>query len=148
MGEGAVADVSVICVSNDGWVEVGSSLLSERQTTAAAFYKSWWCGVRFFHRDGRCFEITSAVPGRALTSLSRILAKTIYNPKFSVRYEYRARGDYRLSELQHALVEAIDRDDDVLTQFHDAEELKRRLSQAQSFDDVVGVLRFAATDAD
>jgi hypothetical protein len=47
-----------------------------------------------------------------------------------------------------SLLEAIDKDDDVLTQFHDADDLQQRLGHAVSFDDVVEVLRHAATETD
>jgi hypothetical protein len=61
-----------------------------------------------------------------------------------VRYEYRSIGTYELETLQEALVDAVEKDDDVLTQFHESTELVTRLNLARSFDDVVDVLRFAA----
>jgi hypothetical protein len=51
-----------------------------------------------------------------------------------------------LQELRQALIDAVDKDDGVLTQFHEADDLKNRLARAQSFDDVVDVMRFAASD--
>jgi hypothetical protein len=42
------------------------------------------------------------------------------------------------------VIHAIDRDDDILTQFHEPDELKRRLNGAPSFDDVVAVSGLAA----
>ena len=138
--------VSVVGVGENGWVETETSLESERATTAAAFHNAWWRGVRFFHRDGQWYEVTSATPVRRLPALSKLLANTIYNPRLTVRYEYQSRGQYELDELRHALVDAIDKDDDVLTQFHEAAELKARLNDARSFDDVVAVLRFTIDD--
>jgi hypothetical protein len=72
----------------------------------------------------------------------------VYNPRVAVRYEYRSLGRYHLDELEQALLEAIDKDDDVLTQFHDADDLQRRLGYAVSFGDVVEVLHHAATETD
>jgi hypothetical protein len=138
---------TVVCIGGDGWTDMWSSLSPERMATAAAFHKGWWRGVRFFHRDGRCYEVASAVPVRPLSPVSKLLAHTVYNPRLTVRYEYRATGAYDLRELQQALTEAIDTDDDVLTQFHDADELKRRLALARSFDDVVAVVDFAGRAA-
>ena len=138
--------IAVVCVGTDGWTATEPSLPTERTTSAYGFHKPWWRGVRFFHRDGRCYEVASAIPVRPLVPLSRLLASTIYNPRLTVRYEYRARA-YDLAELRQALIDAIDRDADILTQFHEPEELKRRLDLARTFDDVVGVLDFAATDA-
>jgi hypothetical protein len=141
-----VALVSVVCVGEDGWTETESSLLTERTTTAAAFHKEWWRSVLFFHRDGHCYRVASAVPVQRLTPLSKVLANTFYNPKLTVRYDYRSTGPYELLELCQALINAIDKDDDILTQFHEGDELKRRLKLARSFEDVVDVLDFAASD--
>ena len=57
-------------------------------------------------------------------------------------------GRYELVDLTQALLTAIDKDDDILTQFHESEELKRRLRDARSFDEVAEVLKFAATETD
>lgn len=141
-----MAPVSVLCVGSDGWTSTESSLLPERSTTAAAFHKSWWRGVRFFHRNGHRYEVASAVPSQPLGRLSKMLANTIYNPKLTVRYEYQSTGSYELPELRQALVDAIEKDDDILTQFHEADELKQRLNVAGTFDDIVDVLHFAAMD--
>jgi hypothetical protein len=65
-----------------------------------------------------------------------------------VHYEYRSTGAYELTELKQALADAIDKDDDVLTQFHEGDELKQRLERARSFDEVVEVLRFAETETE
>jgi hypothetical protein len=141
-----MAPVSIICIGSDGWTNTESSLPSEQITSAAAFHKEWWRGARLFHRDGHCYQVASATPARPLLPLSRVLANTIYNPRLNVRYEYRSNGRYALSDLQQALGDALDKDDDILTQFHHSDDLKRRLSLAQSFDDVVDVLDFAARD--
>lgn len=136
---------TVILIGEDGWTSIEPSLLSERITSAWGFHKRWWSGVSVFGRDGNRYEVASAVPAQALPPFSKLLAATFYNPRFIVRNEYRSLGRYELRELQQALHAAIDQDDDVLTQFHEAEDLKRRLDAAGSFDDVAEVLRFATT---
>jgi hypothetical protein len=75
-----------------------------------------------------------------------LLPATVYNPSLSVRYDYRSMGAYAIDDLKNALRAAIDRDDDVLTQFHSATKLKQRVAEAASFDDVVAVLEYARTE--
>ena len=140
--------VAVVGIGADGWTEMESSLLPERTTSAAAFHKPWWRGVRFFHRDGHCYEVASAFPATALLPLSKLLANTFYNPRLVVQYQYAPRGRYDVRDLREALGNASDKDDDILTQFRDADELKERLARAQAFDDIVAVLEFAALDTD
>jgi hypothetical protein len=66
----------------------------------------------------------------------------------SVQYEYRSTGFYQLEELKKAVHDAIERDSDVLTQFHSAEFLNARVDKAVTYDDVVEVLRYAATEVE
>jgi hypothetical protein len=143
-----IEPASVILVGDDGWTDTEPALLAERVTSAYGFHRPWWRGVSFFHRDGGRYEVVLAQPARALPPLSKLLAATIYNPRFAVRYEYRRVGPYDLGVLRGALLRAIDKDDDILTQFHDADDLTRRLAHATSFDDVAEVLRYAATETD
>jgi hypothetical protein len=65
---------SVVCVGVDGWVAPESTLESERSTSAAAFHRRWWDGVRFFQRDGICYEVVAATTDQHLSPLSEILA--------------------------------------------------------------------------
>lgn len=53
---------------------------------------------------------------------------------------------YAIDDLKKALSEAVYNDPDVLTQFHGADDLTARIGKATSFDDLVAVLRYAATE--
>jgi hypothetical protein len=140
------ADASVILVSEDGWTVLEPDLLAEREGSASCFHKPWWKSVTFFHRNGTRYEVASATPLRPLPPLSKVLAATVHNPKIVVRYEYRPAGAYTIDDLKVALSEAIYRDPDVMTQFHAGDELMMRLGGSASFDDIVGVVHYAATD--
>jgi len=135
---------AVIAVGDDGWTNLEPDLPREREDSAYAFHKPWWRGVSFFHRDGKRYEITSARPLGSMPP--RLLASTLYNPRVKVRYEYSATN-YSLDDLKRALTKAIDRDDDILTQFREADDLKSRVAKASSFDDVIAVLQYAASEA-
>lgn len=141
-------NMAVIVVSDDGWTETQPELLAEREGTASCFHQPWWKGVSFFHKNGTRYEVAAATPVTPLPPLSKFLAATVHNPRIVVRYEYREAGRYGLNELKDALSDAICRDDDILTQFHGADELSERLGGAASFDDLVKVLRFAATEGE
>ena len=140
------ATVSAIFIGDNGWTDMTPDLPAQRTTSAYGFHKPWWRGVTIYHRDGRKYEIANAIPERAVPP--KLLAATIYNPSFTARYEYRATGVYQIDELKKALNDAIDNDPDVLTQFHGADVLCDRVAKSSSFDDVVAVLRYAATEDD
>ena len=140
------ADISVIFVGEDGWTDTARDLPEQRATSAHGFHKPWWKGVKLYHRNGYRFEVEKATPEGELPPLSKLLAATIHNPTFNVQYEYTSTGFYQLDELKQALRAAVEKDDDVLTQFHEAEELVSRIDAAKNFDDVVDVLVYAATE--
>jgi hypothetical protein len=139
-------DVSVIFVGDNGWTDMTTDLPEERTTSAYGFHKPWWRGVTLYHRNGNKYEIERAIPDRRVPS--PFLAATFYNPSFTARYEYRLVGVYKIDELKRAVHDAISNDPDVLTQFHGAGVLQDHIARAASFDDVVEVLRYAATEDD
>ena len=136
--------INVIMLGENGWTDTAEALEVERTTSAYGFHKPWWKGVSFFHRDGTRYEVLTATPTRWMPP--KFLALTIYNPSIVVQYDYRSVGQYEVDDLKQALADAIDRDDDILTQFHEADELKELLANAKTFDGVLKVLRFAARE--
>lgn len=140
------ADISVIFVGEDGWTDMARDLPEERATSAHGFHKPWWKGVKLYHRNGYRYEVEIATPEDALPPPSKLMAATPHDPTFNVQYEYRSTGFYQLDELKKALHDAVERDDDVLTQFHDADDLKTRIAASKTFDDVVQLLEYARTE--
>ncbi len=72
---------------------------------------------------------------------NRLLAKTIYNPTVAVNVSWTHLGEYRLEELKKDLSEALEADDDILTQYADGETIKKELNQSKSFDEIVALLK-------
>jgi len=71
----------------------------------------------------------------------RLLANTIYNPRFEAELQWTPAGHYTFAELQDQVCSVVDRDDDVLTQFTGAEEIKKAVHECQSFEELTGTLR-------
>ena len=140
------ADISVIFVGEDGWTDMARDLPEQRATSAHGYHQPWWKGVKLYHRNGYRYQVEKATPEGELPPLSKLMAATIHNPTFNVAYEYQSTGFYQLDDLKQALRDAVNKDDDVLTQFHEAEELIAQIDAAKSFDDLVNMLVFAATE--
>jgi hypothetical protein len=141
-------DISVIFIGDDGWTDMVPDLPPERETTARDFHKPWWKGVKLYHRNGYVYEVDKGTTEQSLPPLSKLLASTFHNPQITAQYEYRSTGFYQLDDLKKAVHEAIHRNPAVLTQFHGADDLTARVAEAATFDDVVDVLRYAATDVE
>ena len=134
--------IGVIAVDPRGFVEALTTLDETKHTSAYAFHRKWWKGISFFHRDGQRYEVTNVVPDRPRGFFSHLLAATVYNPRFMAAYSYRATGPYTSVDFQRAMEAAIKADDDVLTQFHDEQELLKRLAGTSSFDDMLAFVRY------
>ncbi len=68
-----------------------------------------------------------------------LLANAIYNPRVTVSVVWREPKPYTLEDLKSVYSKAVDQDDDILTQFVEADELKKRISDAKSFDGLMAV---------
>lgn len=136
---------NVVAVGPNGWADVKEQLETSGRHTALGFHKAWWRGVRFFHRDGSVYEVESAIPERRLGLISKVLAYTVFNPRLSIRYQYRRGAPYELSALAGAVAEAIEKDDDILTQFAEREDVLAEVRAATSFDAVVAVFLHGTT---
>lgn len=123
--------------------ELWPELPTSSDGSAHGYLNAWWHGVAFYHRDGNRYVISAAMPERSFGRLSRLLAATVYNPRVRVRYEYEVASSYEPTELRDGVGAAIRADDDILTQFHEAEELLEALAPAATFDEIAAVLRRA-----
>jgi len=134
--------VLVIAVHPRGFIQALPELKQTDRTSAYAYHRQGWKSVGLFHRDGQRYEVVSVAPDRPRGLFSKILANTVYNPRFVAAFNYRAVGAYGLADLKGAVSAAIRADDDVLTQFHSEEELLDRLARVSTFDDMVGFVRY------
>ena len=135
--------MNVIVVGSNGWVERFEALEPRLRANAYGFFRAWWKGVTYFHRDGYRYTVAAVRPRRQLGMIDRVLASTIYNPVLDFDVDYAREGIYSAAQLREAVGMALERDDDVLTQFHERDELLARLGRAMSFDEVLAVLAFA-----
>jgi hypothetical protein len=105
-----------------------------------ALVAKFFDSLRFFTNDGRVLTVTSweMTPTRS-PLLNTILAYT-FNPKVSVTCTY-STAPYELAELQRELCKAVDADDDILTQFHETDELKSSIQSASNYAEIWQVLK-------
>jgi hypothetical protein len=71
---------------------------------------------------------------------TKLLAMTFYNPLLDTKVIWNKVGTYYIKELQDQLKYCVDKDDDIITQFEEADVIKLSLEQAMTFDDILKVL--------
>jgi len=143
-----MALTNVILVAANGWVDRAPELQRRGRQKVLGYFKAWWRGVTYFHRDGHTYTVASVRPAKPLAVIDRILASTIYNPGIDLEYEYVRGPTWTIDQLRAAIRRAIEQDDDVLTQFHEPGDLLDRLDRATTFEGVAAVLDLAATPRD
>ena len=117
-------EISVIFVGEDGWTDMAPDLPEERATSAHGFHKPWWKGVKLYHRNGYRYEVENATPEEDLPPLSKLLRRD--DPRSDVQRAVRiplARLLPARRTEAGAPRQPSSKDDDVLTQFHEADEL-------------------------
>ena len=107
-----------------------------------------WAGTHYFAGDGFRHDIARVIPPEPIGPVARLLAATIHNPPVVVRVEYEVPRPYALGELRDTLIEALNADNDILTQRREATELRRRFRSAATFADLVRVLLYAGVSVE
>ena len=99
-----------------------------------------------FDAAGSAWSFHYERPPGGFSFVSRLLTKTVMNPIREVAVHWTRLRSYQLPELRDAYIDAIEHDDDILIQFVEREELRRRVQQSQSFRDLVETWRWMETD--
>jgi hypothetical protein len=120
-------------------------LPNQRRATVYSYYKRWWTGLVYFHRDGHAYRVSAVRPPRPFGAMTRVLSYTIHNPAVDFAIEYDRGVLYALDELRSAVTKAIEADDDIITQFHDPEELVDRANRSQSFEEFLELVAITQT---
>ena len=131
-----------LIVAEDGWVDYldSAARLSAWTTTAIKKYNT--CRVLLYDQTDRAWLVESIVPPDRRNPFVR-LVHAAYNPKIAVPMRVRPITESPIGTFQEALLIAIDKDDDVLTQHTEAPQLKEAIQKATSFKAVVQILRTA-----
>lgn len=71
-----------------------------------------------------------------LTAWKKFLAKTFYNPVVKVNIVWKKIGSSNIKALKENIYKCLEMDDDILTQFIDAQTIIKHLTSAQTFNDI------------
>jgi hypothetical protein len=101
-----------------------------------------WKHHAYFLPDGRKVTL-SAASGHEIKNrpLSVLLANTVYNPRREVTVEHVETGSYEIDDLKSSIMKWLGQDDDILTQFLNANGIEKLLAPVQTFDDLVLAVR-------
>lgn len=108
--------------------------------TSAILDPSCFEGNYLFDTDGNKWTYQLVSDEFKNTLLNRILANTFDNRLHDAKVIWTLVGSYSLSELQERIIYCIENDDDVLTQFEDAQVIIGEIDKAPTFDSIMQIL--------
>lgn len=130
----------VLIIASDGWVNyVKKKDLGALNYLAIKKYNK--LKPLIIDSAEAVWQITEISPTKPLNLLDKILAYTFYHPPIPVTFQVTNITDRPMDVIKDALTEAIDADDDILTQWSDADELKKVVKAADSFDALIANLK-------
>jgi hypothetical protein len=128
-------DVRVVGVGPGGFATVWPRLLELHATTPHAVAKGFWKELVPYDAAGRARRVA-----RLKLEGGNAIIPRLRSARRQATLEYGDPRPYDLQELKSALGGALAKDDDVLTQFYDAEEIGEWLDHATTFADIVAAL--------
>ncbi len=104
-----------------------------------AVVKRVWEHCKAFDADSRYDLILTDVP--QVNLLQRMLASTLYNPSVDITATWIKVGDRMPSDLLDSVRAALEKDDDIITQWFDSNQVMNLLESASSWDELVLAVR-------
>lgn len=127
-----------LIVANDGWVQYVSHAEELSLWTTSAIRKYESRRLILYDSTDRAWEVDSINPAKPAGLYARVLGQ-----KIPARLVLRPVIEAPFQAVCHLLNEAIDSDDDILTQSVSANELKSSVQKASSFHTLVHTLKVA-----
>jgi hypothetical protein len=124
-----------------GSVELLPSLRSTWRVNKLAILDRTWNNVSIYRADGIKLRPVPEQLGFPEKNVWSALAGLIYNPTRDIQLRYEEIGPFDLPEVKDKVLDYVSKDDDILTQFLDADEIRELLNRARTFDELVGVIR-------
>lgn len=131
----------LIAISKDGSLNlVPEEGYFSKVATSALIDSTVFQDTILFDRDYRKWTYKQTSEKFKNTLLTRILAKTFYNPLLDAKIIWTNADTYQIGELKEKLKTCIDKDDDIITQFVEALVIKSAIDSAETFIDVLQIL--------
>jgi len=130
-----------LLIADDGWVQEFANKDELSTLTRAALRKYAERRVVLFDSSDQAWQVERIEPQQPESALNKLIS-TISNGKVAVRTTVKAI-EKSLQAAKEALTTAVDADDDILTQFTNAPELKTAINKAESYETLVNALKAA-----
>jgi len=130
----------VLVIADDGWVDYIDSPEQLSAWTYSAIRKYSKRRVMLYDSGENGWILNKLEPSNPCSLLGKCLA-SIANRQVPARLFVRSLSETPLEKAKELLYVAIDQDDDILTQYNPANEIKDDVAKAYSFESLVEALK-------
>jgi hypothetical protein len=124
-----------------GSIRLTDQLPGEVRANTLAICSRFWEREHFYRDDGTKFRATPADGASCgVSGLTKLLAHILYNPFRTLAFQYADVGPFQLDEIKAKIFRYLEVDGDILTQFMDGDEIRRRLDRIDSFAGLVDLI--------
>ena len=128
----------MLVVDPKGWLGLKAGQRKDRFSLLGALHSKRWTG---YDSAGNQWRVAAASFPYRDTWWRRFLASTIYNPRFEAELSWEAAGSYSFRDLQALVCSLADKDDDLLTQWVERDDLKAAVSTCETFEELIRMLK-------
>ena len=131
----------LICITKSNGIDlVPAESHFSKVAASALFNTSIFHNTLLFDKNYTIWKYQQVSDKFKNNLLTKLLAKTFYNPLLEAKIIWTNAGSFKLKDLQEKLKFCVDEDDDIITQFEEAEIIKASIDQATNFDEIIKVL--------
>jgi hypothetical protein len=123
-----------LCGADRDWIELKEIVATERILLRSATVKKY--EFLAYAADETKWNMRYESPGLSIWTR---LSQFTQTPKITVPLQWNRCGTYRIDELRAAFLQAVEHDDDVLTQFVERDDLITRLNAGATFGEFVRI---------
>lgn len=127
----------VLVLDKHGYIDIINSSKELTKCSLVAFLNGFYESLEAFELGGLAWKVNEAKTTHRINWFTKFLTYSFYNPKIDVQIDWKVQKNYKLDILKERLVKFIDEDDDIYTQFNDAETLRNVINNTASLSELV-----------
>lgn len=130
----------VISFYNDS-IEIYNSDNDLAKCSLLAYINEFFKDVQCYDRFGNIWKMDNVTSDYKINWINRLLAKTVFNPIITIKYKWEKDGISQFNDFKKKIVKSIELDDDVLTQYNDAEDLIKLISATNNLEGLFQIVQ-------
>ena len=139
----------LISIDNDGVFDIILSAVAfSNASTRILTNTTYFDKIELFDRNSCKWKHRQVSADLKNNWLTKLLANTVYDPILNTKVIWTFDVIYQMNELKEKLKDCVDKDDDIITQFEEADAIKASIGKATNFDEILIVLNKYVFDVD